>query len=184
MAEVASWLDTLVQQKPTAPRFKLLAAIRNLQGRYEESIKLYEKVVGMDKNDVGSRNNLAFLLAMQQKQYSEALQHLNDSLQVIGPHPDLLDTKALVYLQMGKSDQAMDELMQAMDQDPSAMAQFHLACVHKVKRNRQYALSAWEEMKRRKLSRDDVHPLEWPAYDALVQDYDGGILPPPTKTVQ
>lgn len=184
MEDIGNWLELLVKEKASAARLKLLAAMRNLQGRYEESIKLYEQVTAMDKNDVGSRNNLAFLQAMQQKQYPEALKNLSDALAIIGPHPDLLDTRALVYLKMNKPDQALEELFQAMDQDPSAIAQFHLACVYHNKRNRQSAMNAWEEMKQRKLTRDDIHPLEWPAYDALVQQFDGGILPPPPNKTQ
>lgn len=185
MEDIGNWLESLVKEKPNAARLKLLAAMRNLQGRYEDSIKLYEQVVTMDKNDVSSRNNLAFLQAMQQKQYPEALKNLSDALAIIGPHPDLLDTRALIYLKMNKPDQSLEELFQAMDQDPSAIAQFHLACVYHNKRNRQSAMNAWEEMKQRKLTRDDIHPLEWPAFDALVQQFDGGILPPPpNKTPQ
>jgi len=184
MEDVGNWLESLVKEKPSAPRLKLLAAMRNLQGRYEDSIRLYEQVAAMDKNDIGSRNNLAFLQAMQQKQYPEALKNLSEALAVVGPHPDLLDTRALVYLKMNKPDQALEELFQAMDQDPSAMAQFHLACVYHNKRNRQSAMNAWEEMKQRKLTRDDIHPLEWPAFDALLQQFDGGILPPPPNKTQ
>jgi cellulose synthase operon protein C len=184
MEDIGNWLESLVKEKPNAARLKLLAAMRNLQGRYEDSIKLYEQVVAMDKIDVLSRNNLAFLQAMQKKQFPEALKNLSEALAVIGPHPDLLDTRALVYLKMNKPDQSLEELFQAMDQDPSAIAQFHLACVYNHKRNRQSAMNAWEEMKQRKLTRDDVHPLEWPAFDALVQQFDGGILPPPPNKTQ
>lgn len=106
-----------------------LADLYDLRGRYADAEALYRRVLD-DKNEprnVVALNNLAWLLAHRDGGASEALSHIEAAVNGIGRRPDLLDTRGLVYLKLGKHEQALADLKEANADSPTPTRQFHLA---------------------------------------------------------
>src|SRR5262245_30521124 len=77
-----------------------LAALRNLQGRYDEAEKLFRQVIDQDKDNLVALNNLVWLLAMQTGRPAEAKTLIDQGIARAGRLPTLLDTRGTVYLKM------------------------------------------------------------------------------------
>ena len=68
---------------------------------------LYREAMGRSPNDIQALNNLAWLLAFQAGKEPEALKHIDRAIAIVGEDPSLLDTRAVIYLNMGKHEQAL-----------------------------------------------------------------------------
>ena len=98
---VVGWLDSATQKaagQERAALLQLLAAIRNLQGRYDDAAKLYEEVLRSNPRDALALNNLAYLLSASENNHTEALAKIAQAKQILGDHTVLLDTEALIWL--------------------------------------------------------------------------------------
>src|SRR5205807_486458 len=108
-------LNEALLKYPEAPALLTpLASLRNLQGNYRETEAAYRKILEHQGRDITVLNNLAFLLAFRTEKASEALGLINRALDLAGPLPDLLDTRALIYLRLGTSHQAQSDLDMAI----------------------------------------------------------------------
>jgi tetratricopeptide (TPR) repeat protein len=111
----------------------LLAELRILQDKYAEAAQLYRDTIGLiaDKNSsqvASLRNNLAYVLALtgDKANYAEALEAIEQAIRTLGPQSDLLDTRALLLIQMGDFAKAERDLNDAV-LIPSASKLFRLA---------------------------------------------------------
>ena len=71
-----------------------------------------------DENNLGAMNNLAVLLALQKRDLSKARQLVEKAVEIAGPLPALLDSRASVYLALGKPEQALTDLQQVVGEEP------------------------------------------------------------------
>ena len=148
------------------------AAVCNFQGRFEDAIALYRRVLQKDPHHGTSLNNLAWLLALQGKNAQEAVDLVNRATATLGPTPGLLDTRAIAYLALGGHDGALwavKDLEMAVAEAPSSTAFFHLARAYESAGRRQDAIKAWQAAKTQGLSVSAVHPLERDAYQVLTR---------------
>ena len=112
-------------------------------------------------------NNLAWLLAMQKRQLSEALAHMDRLIdQVVGPHSALLDTRAMIHLAANRPNEAIEDLLTATDDKPSFSYYFHLAQAYLKMGDRVKAREAFQNALRTGLNPELLHPLELPNYEA------------------
>jgi tetratricopeptide (TPR) repeat protein len=147
-----------------------LAAMRNRQERYEESIKLYRQVVTLDARDVLALNNLAFLLSYQTGKSDDALSVIQRAFEIKGPLPDLLDTRALIRLNQGSQKDAVEaikDLQAANAEIETSAAHFHLAQAYQMVEKRGQARSAFQRAVALGLTEASLHPLERPMYQRL-----------------
>jgi hypothetical protein len=86
-----------------------------------------------------------------------------------GPLPELLDTRALVYLRLGLRTQALADLDTAIQDAPSASLFFHRALAL-LASDRAAAADSLKKARALQLARANLHPLEQPGYDQLVAD--------------
>ena len=107
----------------------LEAELRSLQGRTQDVERVYRELLdrpGLSPMQTAIvSNNLAFHLATASTA-TEARTLIDAAIGTLGPHPDLLDTRALVHLAMGEDKEAVADLEQAVLQ-PSDVKFLHLA---------------------------------------------------------
>jgi len=110
----------------------LEAELRELQGRQREVETIYRDLLGRPQLSPLQiaivSNNLAFHLAAPETA-EEAGRLIDAAIATLGPHPDLLDTRALVRLAAGDDAAAIADLKQAVLQ-PSGVKFLHLAYAH------------------------------------------------------
>src|SRR5262249_17573834 len=135
-------LREAIAKNPTSTVLLLhLADLYDMRGRYPEAETLYKRVLQeKEPKNVVALNNLAWLLAHRDGGAGEALQHIESAVAGIGRRADLLDTRGLVYLKLGKHDAALADFKEANDDAPTPTRQFHLAKALYESKNRAAAL--------------------------------------------
>jgi len=110
-----------------------VAAIRVLQDRSDEAIELYRQILAhQPRKSAEVLNNLATLLAErpEPEKRKEALDFVEQAINLVGPQPGLLDTKGMALFFDGKPDQAFASLQEAAQAPiPDPRLFFHLAVV-------------------------------------------------------
>ena len=173
---VSGWLEQALAKNPQpharATPFLLigLGNIRERQGRYEDAKVFYERAIKEGDRGGTSRNNLAWLMALKDKDGKSALKYINQAIELNGPRADYLDTRGIVYLSAGDVQLAIDDLKKAVELDPSASRYFHLAQAYYEIKDKEKSKENFEIAKTKGLTRRELHPLEQPDYDKLVND--------------
>jgi tetratricopeptide (TPR) repeat protein len=169
MKTVAGWLEEAAKTAGGQARTALvrqLATLRNLQGDYEGAMDLYRRVLAANEKDALALNNLAFLMSAHKK-HDDALALLDRARRVIGHHPALDDTEAMVRLNRGEPDAARKLLEGVVAQTPTGTAYFHLALTEQAAKRQLEAQAAWKRATEAGLRRADLHPLERETYDRM-----------------
>jgi tetratricopeptide (TPR) repeat protein len=170
-----NWIRLGLQKQPTSAVMTLsLANLRDLQDRPEEAEKIYRELLQRDPRNVVAGNNLAALLAFRSNQGGEALEVIQRALDSGGPLPDLLDTRACVYMALGRWSEAVRDLEEVVSQDPNPASYLRLARALAMAGERQAALAALGKARAAGggLKLSDLHPLERPVYDRFVHELD------------
>jgi predicted Zn-dependent protease len=115
-------------------------------------------------------NNLAYLLALKEDRGAEALELLRRAVQTVGELPDLLDTRAVVCLTLGRGEEAVSVLEDLLVEVPSAGGYFHLAQAYRAARKPAEATASLRKALGMGLKPGDLHPLERPALQKLRAD--------------
>jgi len=133
--EVARWLIQAAGERPDdAVLATKLAFIYCQDGRFDEAELLNRRVLARDPDNAQALNNLANLLALHHNdKTTEALQLINRAIALNGPHPTLLDTRAVAMIRAGRSEQAINDLREARDQNPrNVNYNLHLAWAYQA----------------------------------------------------
>jgi predicted Zn-dependent protease len=164
---VAGWFVKAERQDPESAPLRLLHAdLLSLAGRDDDAVAIYRDLLA--RKDLPSvqtaviANNLAYLLA-QPDTASEAEKLIDAALVELGPNADVLDTRGVVLLAAGKTDEAIATLQDAV-LVPSAVRYLHLACALAAGQRMDDARKALSEAKTlgldpQKLSHDDQRRL-------------------------
>jgi tetratricopeptide (TPR) repeat protein len=170
---VQRWLDAAIDKAPAVAGLKIcLADLHDLRGNYQEAETVYGQVLALNNRNAEALNNLAWLLIYQDRNGLKALELINRAIEILGPVPELLDTRAGAYLALGKSEPAVAELQNALDLPGTkgtvvAVILFHLAQAQKQCGNDDACRKAMAEAKKAGLVRELVHPLEQAEFDKL-----------------
>jgi cellulose synthase operon protein C len=185
---IAGWFEDAIKQKKSTPMLLFnLANVRSDQMRYDESRELYQSVINhpsssslaptpMNRLIALACNNSAWLTAVKGGEGKIALAEVNRAIELIGPQADLLDTRAMVYLSMKQTPDAINDLQTAVKNAPSPNKFFHLAQAYFQANDKEKAKQYLKEARARGL--DDrtrtgpgtLHALEQPAYQKLLSD--------------
>jgi tetratricopeptide (TPR) repeat protein len=127
---IHGWFERAKRQDPGAVRIEMVEALlQESEGRLAEAEGTYRGI--LERPDVSPihtavvANNLAFLKAHPDT-VDEARRLIDTAILELGPHPDLLDTRGLVWLAAGESDRAIDDIMESVLL-PSPAKYLHLA---------------------------------------------------------
>ncbi|HTU92356.1 MAG TPA: tetratricopeptide repeat protein [Gemmataceae bacterium] len=160
--------EMLAKDPDSVPLLICLADVYDLQEHFAEAEAVYRRALNKDADNVMLLNNLAWLLAFQKPlARQEALDAINKAIDLVGPSPELRDTRGVVYIMLDQSDLALADLQISSAQAPSASHSFHLArALAKANRLRE-ARQALEDANKRGFDVKALHPLEKPAGQRL-----------------
>jgi tetratricopeptide (TPR) repeat protein len=161
IAKVEGWLRAYQEKSPnSASPLLFLAELRDFQKKYGEAEALYRQVLKLERGNVTALNNLAWLLAQESGSATEALEMINKAIEVNGPAPGLLDTRATVNLARDQTVAAIRDLEEANQESPGAPRMYQLARAHLKAKNRTAAAKAFAEAKRLGFDPKQLHPLQ------------------------
>jgi cellulose synthase operon protein C len=168
---VEGWLQEALPKAKEGQRAALqkqLATLYNLQSRFDDSETTYRLSLKENPRDTLSMNNLAWLLATKGQKADEALTHIQRAIDLDGPLPGLLDTRAIVYLAQGKSESAVKELEDIVIDNPTGTSYFHMAQAYHAAKNKPAAREALQKaLKTYNLKEKELHPFEREKYQQL-----------------
>ncbi|NBV46091.1 MAG: hypothetical protein EBR86_10765 [Planctomycetia bacterium] len=166
---VHGWFDRAKRQDPGAVRIDMVEALlQESEGRLAEAEGTYRGI--LERQDIAPihsavvANNLAFLKAHPDT-VEEARRLIDTAILELGPHPDLLDTRGLVWLAAGDSDRAIDDIMESVLL-PSPAKFLHLALAQLQAKQKGEARVSLEKARQlgldeKQLSPDDRKRLQY-----------------------
>lgn len=169
---VESWLTRALREDPESIKLVLQKAeILGARKQYSESVDIYRDLLKRDDltgfNRAVVLNNLAFMLASSTSDApsnKEAMEYVNEAAQILGPRSDILDTRGVVHMALGNSDEAVSDLEYAVTDQPTASKYFHLCRAYLLARQNQKAVGAWRKAVELGLSESDVGTVEREVY--------------------
>lgn len=144
-----------------------LANAAHLQGDYALAERSYRRVLELSPGSPLARNELALLLALQGRDAAEALELINGAIETVGPLPHLLDTRATVYLALGRPRVAITDARAAIDDTPTPVRHFHLAQALLAEKDNEAARAAFRRGVTAGLHEGSLHPLERSGYKQM-----------------
>ena len=126
--EADSLLQSAIRQHANDTGLLYVAAnLRLKEGHPDEAIRLLRKVTKLHPNHALAWNNLAATLASQPGHTETALHCVNRAIEVAGQSiPTLLDTKAMILLELGKPREAVGLLQEAIGSPNGSDPRFYL----------------------------------------------------------
>ncbi len=157
----------------------LLAELYDLQGHYDDVERIYRDLLADPKATAVEQaivdNNLAFILAAidpSPQRGAESQKLIERAIAVLGPTPELLDTRALAYLAQGKVEQAAADLRAAVVDKPTTSNYYHLAQVEKQLGNNDAARDAIEKAQELHGDHNQFTPAEREGFRRLKRELD------------
>jgi cellulose synthase operon protein C len=169
LSKVEQWIHDAVASKGDrlAALTEQLAVLRDFQGRFADAEHLYRQALQQDPRSERGLNNLAYLLALEGKS-DEALQLVQQRMQLTGPFGAALDTRATVFLAQGQYREAIQDLWASVATDATATRYYHLAVAYDMGGNQQDARKALGDAKRLGFQVQRLHLLEQPRCQELL----------------
>jgi cellulose synthase operon protein C len=167
--KLESWLRQAAEHKPTDMGLKTkLASLYTKSARYAAARAICRQVLETNKDNLEALNNLAWLLALHDQNAKEALTLANRAIDLAGHNPTLLDTRAVVFLQLNQAEKALDDLRESLTYEPDKPRRyFHLAQAYQMALAPAEARKALERSKVLGLTEETVDPLERGTYRKL-----------------
>jgi tetratricopeptide (TPR) repeat protein len=150
------------------------AELADAAGKFDEALSLYERCLDLKKDGDVYLNNAAVMLALLKKDAGDRPVKLADRVIAIrGPRPEFLDTRGLCDLAAGNTKKAVEDFTLATRFDPKAVYFYHLSVAQDRAQYPLLSYAALTEAEKRGLNaktyKDQLHPLEWPVYEALTK---------------
>jgi tetratricopeptide (TPR) repeat protein len=169
--QVEGWIRAALEKKPDSVALRAhLADLQDLRGQFDDADLLYRQVLDREPRNIVALNNRAWLLALRPGKAAEALSLIGQALALLGPRPELLDTRAIVYLTQGMNDKAIADLEQAVADGPTASRYFHLARAYRAANNGDAAAAALRRARELGFQASRLHPLERPGCERLLAE--------------
>jgi tetratricopeptide (TPR) repeat protein len=169
LPKVQAFINAGVEKDAKNPDLRYAQAeLADALGQYDEAIAAYDAALAVVPGHPVYANNLCYLLAVHAKDRStRPLELMNDLIRLRGPDATRLDTRAMVHLAAGRTDEAIKDLDLALRLNPSGGYRFHLALAYEqagniARRDATFRLALLD-----KLDRDQLHPAERADYDRL-----------------
>ena len=166
--QVKGWLDAAMSAEPESSTVRLcMAEYHALRQDYTAAEPLYREILRSEPDNIVALNNLAWILSPRGESLDEALRSIERAINVMGPNPELLDTRARVQIARGSYDRAIEDLTQALESGQTALRYFHLAVAQFKQLKKTEAVQSFREAKNRGLDVKAVHPSDQATYRVL-----------------
>ncbi len=162
-------IDEATTTQARRDRLFELGSLQDLLQDYEQAAASFFKIVQENPNDVSAGNNLAYLWARQGERIPEALTLIDHLIQKYGQSAELLDTKAIVLLAAGQSQDAVEILQTIVDAAPGPVSYLHLAEAQAADSDKASAQASLQTAEEEGLTSPALHPLDRRAYNRLRQ---------------
>lgn len=90
----------------------------DIQGRHDESLRVYRKIIEVDKKNFNACNSIAYILARRGGDLKKSLSYARAAYESNRRNAAYLDTLGYVYLKMGDLEQAEQYLAAALHRAP------------------------------------------------------------------
>jgi cellulose synthase operon protein C len=159
---VKNWLKAAHNKQPDVPEYIFqLANVAGIERDYPAAERYYRQALKAQPNSIWSRNELALLLALREGNGKEALAMINQAIDIAGPIPHLLDTRATILLSMDQPQQAVNDSLIAVESlSDMPVVFFHLSQGHLAANDRSSAQVAFHQAVAAGLHVKSLHPLE------------------------
>jgi tetratricopeptide (TPR) repeat protein len=172
---VDGWFRAALEKKPDSTALRMhLADLQDLRGQFDEAELLYGQVLDREPRNVVALNNRAWLLALQPGKGPDALALVDQAMKILGPRPELLDTRATALLNQGQHERAVADLEQAVADGPTAIRYFHLARAYRAANHKDKAAAALRRARELGFQPERLHPLERSAGERLLAEIGHG----------
>ena len=101
--------DFLEQYPNSASPYFVKAMLLHRMGDKKQAIPWYERALELNPDRVIAINNLAWILCTETKEYKRALQLANRGLAISPSYVDLIDTRGVIYMYLGKYEKAVED---------------------------------------------------------------------------
>ncbi|TWU11327.1 tetratricopeptide repeat protein [Symmachiella macrocystis] len=161
-------LEAEIEKSTPSPQLLFQAAnLAHLQQDYDTAIRWYRQALVSSPNSVNLLNELAVLLALNQRDLDEALELINRAIYLSGPNAMLLDSRAMIHLAMGNAKLAIDDLKLALEEDASPAKYYHMAQARELAGDQFAAKTAFRKARATGFSAAQLHPLEHSRFQEL-----------------
>ena len=174
------------KQKKEAEVISLMSLLANQYvntKQYDKAMGTYTEILSRQNKNVIALNNRAMIMAGRSANLDDALSQINVAVNLIGPLPMIVDSKAMVLLAAGKKQEALAAAKQVMTERPDRLDPaldkglakqwggycFHLALMYDANGDQAEATKALQEAMKLGFGADDVFDLERPAWTKLVE---------------
>jgi tetratricopeptide (TPR) repeat protein len=128
---IAQYKAALDVNPKQASAHMLLATIYDLQKRFDLSEKHYRAALEVNPNFVAAANNLAYILADQDKDIEEAFNFARLAKEKFPNDPNVMDTLGWVYYRKGLYDNAIGEFTDCLEKMPdNPTVTYHLGMAY------------------------------------------------------
>lgn len=137
------------------------------------ALEMLRRAVALDPKHLVAANNLAMLLASENRDCDQALQTIEDILQRTGPVAQFLDTKGWILVQMNRAEEAIACLAEADRRTASSdpIAKLHLATAYLAVGDRRRALEYLQAAQASQIRLESLNSSERRAWVALRQEF-------------
>jgi tetratricopeptide (TPR) repeat protein len=173
--QIEAWLVEAIQKHPEAAGLlPKLAHIRLRQGRFSEVETLLRQALASNTDDPEALNELAWVLShgdQRSDKLPEALAKINQAIDVSDQNASFLDTRAMIFLQLGQNDQALRDLKRAVAlRSASRNIHFHLASAYLKSGNKAEARKVFQRAQELGLKAETADPFERDDYRKLANE--------------
>ena len=146
-----------------------MAELREIQGRYPDVLQIYRGLLDRNDRNVLALNNLAWFQSFDPAGRRASLDLINRAVQLAGPDPELLDTRAVIQLNLDNPREAIRDLEQALKENNTPSLWFHLSLAQNRVGDNAAAAESLHNADQAGFDPGALHPFEKAAYEKLVK---------------
>ena len=151
----------------SVPLLNALIALKIGQEDFAAAEDLCRQLIAVDPKDYLACNNLGMLLALSGNKPDEALALVNSAIDLAGPLPMLLDSRAVVHIARNEPQPALEDLEAIAADKPDPVWLFHKARALVLEGQSDGAVAALAQARNKGLNRTMIDPPERPLFDQL-----------------
>jgi tetratricopeptide (TPR) repeat protein len=150
-----------IRRSPSSDDLLAIRAMLLHQKRqYQDEVRAYRDLVSRHPTSFLILNNLAWALSEGLNQPSAAFEQIEAVIRAAGRNAAFLDTRGLILTRLGRHGEAIEDLEETVEVDPTALHLFHLAHAYREAGRLNDCRRTLERVREEGLTADEVDPGE------------------------